>query len=135
MDPMDSQAGEEIVRTVQPQHRLVRTGGRGEMRRNARLAHAPKPSGGWQTVRGGGSVDHLYLWWGEHVGSSSFLFFILSSLLSFSLSSSFPRAPVKVDPCTSCISARYSVSRILTLFRAIESLMSLRGKLRNFCAI
>lgn len=28
---------------------------------SARLAHAPKPSGGWQTVRGGGSVDHLPL--------------------------------------------------------------------------
>lgn len=126
-----TQGGEETVRTVQP-HRLVRTGGRGrgEMRRNARLAHAPKPSGGWQTVRGGGSVDHLPLV-GRHVGSSSFLFFILFSLLSFSSSSSFPRARVKVDCCTSCIRTRFCL--LHPYVRAIEFLMFLPWKITKLC--
>lgn len=56
-----------------------------------------KPSDGWQTIRGGGSVDHLSLV-GRHVGSSSFLlllhpYFLFSFFLPLSLAILSPPCP------------------------------------------
>jgi len=123
MDPMDS------GRRRKPSARLSRTGWstgwkRPKPRQNetsARLAHAPKPSGGWQTVRGGGSVDHLPL-----VGETRriFLLSLLNRPSSSSLSlhrrflASVSVSGVSCDPAHLCIAIPRKIS---FLFEALLS--------------
>lgn len=79
---------------------------------SARLAHAPKPSGGWQTVRGGGSVDHLPL-----VGVTRRIF--LLSLLHRPSSTSLSLRRRPLVSCTVrailCVSASQSPQSLVLL--------------------